>query len=188
MRSLRQIRIESGQRQVDLIEATGLEKTTVWRYEQGRTSIFNDGARAIFGALGLKTDEAIVAAVAGAPRARLLGDVGAGAEVFPLDEDGDRLVAPPGMAAPVAVRVTGSSMTPAYQPGDILFAEEAAQVAHDVVNRDCILQTADGKRLVKRVHRGSAPGLFRLFSYETQDLTDDVELLWAAPVRWVQRG
>jgi transcriptional regulator with XRE-family HTH domain len=169
-----------------LAAAAGLSAPQVSRYETGATSPFAKGIHQLAAALNLPDPGALVGQRPS--EARLLGEVGAGAEVFPLDEDGDRFPAPPGLEAPVAVRVTGTSMNPAYRAGDILYAEEVAKVCKDVVGQDCILQCEDGRRLVKRVLRGGEPGTFRLFSYETGDLSDDVRLLWAAPVRWVQRG
>lgn len=180
------LREQRGFTQEELASAADVSTATVSRYESGAISPFADRFRRIAETLEVSSPTALCAPAP--PEARLLGEVGAGAEVFPLDEDGHRFPAPPGMDTPVAVRVTGTSMVPAYREGDLLFAEEASLVGKDVVGRDCILQTGDGRRLVKRVHRGSGAGWFRLFSYETQDFSDDLRLAWASPIRWIQRA
>lgn len=123
-----------------------------------------------------------------ASTARMIGYVGAGAVVHSDEDDGERIPAPPDMDEPCALRVTGTSMMPAYRPGDILFCEERATNSSDILNHDCVVETLDGRRLVKKVLPGGAPDSVRLFSYETQEAEPDVRLRSAAIVRWVQRA
>lgn len=164
----------------------GVDRATVWRYEKGRTSLFNDSAHKFAAALGVDNPAEFLETSAPRP-CQVMGEVGAGAQVFHQDDGREYVPSPADMEAPMAVRVRGTSMMPVYREGDLLFAEQRKHVANDVVGQDCIVQVADGPCLVKRVHRGSGSGLFRLFSYETQELTDDLRLTWAAPVRWVRR-
>lgn len=186
MRTIRQLRKDRGVKQVAVIQASGLDKSTVYRHERGEIALFNDGARAIFAAFGLHTDDQIIAALATA-EARLVGEVGAGAVVYPLDDTEERIPAPTGMDDPIAVRVTGTSMMPAYRPGDILFCETVPVTRSHIYNEDCVVETMDGQRLVKKVMQGGAPNTVRLYSYETMEAGPDVHLRSAAVVRWVQR-
>lgn len=186
MRTIRQLREDRKVKQVAVIQATGLDKSTVYRHERGEIALFSDGARSIFSALGLDTDDAIVAALASA-EASLVGEVGAGAVVYPFDDGDEMIPAPTGMDHPIAVRVTGTSMMPAFRPGDVLFCEQKPVTGSHIVNEDCVVETEDGQRLVKKVLRGGEPGTFRLYSYETMDHGEDVRLRTAAVVRWIQR-
>lgn len=136
--------------------------------------------------LGLRSPEELV--IEPPPRAHLAGYVGAGAEVTPLDDDNDWIDAPPGMVDPIALQVRGRSMLPVYRPDDILFAERRTDVRPDVFGMDCFVKVTGGPRLVKRVHAGSGRGLVRLYSYDTQDESDDLALDWASAITWVSRA
>lgn len=172
--------------QQDLADRLGIDKSTVWRYESGSLDLFQKAAFDLARALGVKVPERLLQS---SPEpVRLIGNVGAGAVVLPLDDETIWIEGPPGLIDPLAVEVLGRSMLPVYRPHDVLFAERRNQAADDVIGEDCIVQVADGPRLVKRVHRGLGRGLFRLYSYDTQDETDDLALDWAAPIRWISRA
>lgn len=185
--AIRRLRNSRGLTQQGLADRIKRDKSTVWRYEAGRTPIFNDGALEVFQALGLTTQDEILRALSSA-EAPMIGAVGAGARIFPAEDDAETIPSPPGLDQPIAVRVSGTSMMPAYRPGDILFCENRPVTSQDIMNRDCIVETMDGRRLVKKVLPGGAPGTVRLFSYETQEAEPDVQLRTASVVRWVQRA
>lgn len=132
------------------------------------------------------------APLAGAP---LVGYVGAGAEVFPIDDhslgDGLEIVETPlATGRPmVAVRVRGQSMMPTYFDGDILFFSRDYDFIQDVcIYNVCIVKVHDGPTLVKQILPGSLPGRFTLISFNDQP-RENVEIEWAAPVDFVdQRG
>ena len=169
----------------ELADRLEVDRSTVFRYEKGDTAkLFQKNAHRLAEVLGVESPEALLAS--GPDQVQLVGNVGAGAEVFPIDEENEWLEAPPGIVDPLAVRVVGRSMLPVYRPGDILFAERRERAADDVVGRDCIVQVSNGPRLVKRVQAG-ASGMFRLYSYDTQDETKDLILEWASPVLWISR-
>lgn len=131
---------------------------------------------------------------AGQAEVPVAGYVGAGAEVYSIDDhakgDGIELVeAPPGESREtIAVIVRGDSMYPVYQDGDVLF-----YAAHDGVDeraclgRECVVRTVSGQTLVKRVTRGGKAHTYNLLSYNAPPM-DGVQLEWAAPVRWVRRN
>ncbi|MBS7792189.1 XRE family transcriptional regulator [Roseococcus sp. SDR] len=170
--------------QEELAAKAECSASQVSRYESGAQPIFATKFLAIMRALGV-TDPADI--LTEQTYARMCGTVGAGAVVFPLDDDGELLPAPPGMTDAVAVRVTGTSMMPAYRPGDVLFCEARPVDRKDILHEDCVVETMDGQRLVKKVLPGGAPDTVRLFSYETMDSGEDIQLRTAAVVRWVQR-
>lgn len=170
--------------QQKLADLLGVDKSTIWRYEKGITSPFNSTVHDIASALDVEPRDLVMTDT----RAPLVGNVGAGETVFPLDEDGETILAPPGLQQPVALRVTGTSMMPAYRPGDLLFCEMQAVTNHHLTGRDCVVETEDGRRLVKKVLAGGQKGTVSLLSYETNDVEQDVRLRSAAVVQWVKRG
>ena len=181
---IKALRTAAGWTQQELADRLDVDKATVWRYESNTMSLLPKIAFELARVLGLKSPEELLDS---SPMpVHLIGEVGAGAQVFPLDDANEWLASPPDMVDPTAVRVVGRSMMPVYRPGDVLFAERRSNVTNDVVGQDCIVQVRDGARLVKRVHAG-VPGMFRLYSYDTQDETEDLRLDWASPIRWISR-
>lgn len=182
---IKALRRSAGMTQQDLADRLGVDKSTVWRYESGALDLFQKSASEIARVLGVVSPEHLLTSFP--DPVRLIGNVGAGAEVIPLDDETIWIDAPPGLHEPMAVEVVGRSMMPVYRPRDVLFAERRDRAADDVIGQDCIVQVTDGRRLVKRVQRGHIKGMYRLYSYDTQDETDDLALDWAAPVRWISR-
>jgi phage repressor protein C with HTH and peptisase S24 domain len=125
----------------------------------------------------------------------LVGYVGAGSQVLALDDHHkgaglEEVEAPPGGAtrSTVAVRVRGESMMPAYMDGDLLYYDqkEDGDFTH-LIGRECVVALADGRVFVKRIHRGSQPGRWMLVSHNGSPI-EDVEITWAARVKWVLKA
>lgn len=121
--------------------------------------------------------------------ANLVGYVGAGARIFPFDDDYafEPIQAPPGLPSPQAAIVRGDSNEPVYRDGDILYFAGSTTAPATLIGHDCMVQITDGPRQVKQLRRGKARGFYRLYSYATDTESDDVHLDWVAPVRWVQK-
>jgi len=124
----------------------------------------------------------------------LVGYVGAGAEVFAIDDHAEggglAYVDPPPEASldMVAVEVRGWSMYPAHWPGDVLYYREHAADVESVIGDVCVVRLADGRVFVKVIEHGSQPGLHDLTSFNEPRLRDQ-RIEWAAPVEWTdQRG
>ncbi|MBR9766002.1 MAG: helix-turn-helix transcriptional regulator [Rhodobacteraceae bacterium] len=117
----------------------------------------------------------------------LVGIVGAGAEVFPIDDGGslDEIDPMPGLGPEaVAVRVVGDSMYPRYFDGDILVYDQHVSM-RDAHGQECVVALADGRRLIKVVRLRN--GVVSLESYNHQPI-EDADIEWAAPVLWVRRS
>lgn len=119
----------------------------------------------------------------------VVGYVGGGAEIYPIDDhmkgDGlEHVDAPPGAGRnAVAVVVRGDSMLPKYEDGDVLIYDDHEDPAA-LINKTCIVQLEDGRLLVKRLRRGVAPGSYTLTSYNASDI-EGVKITWAARVAFV---
>lgn len=127
------------------------------------------------------------------PRVAVVGYVGAGDEVYPIDDHTpgagiEEVEVPPGEAGEiVAVIVRGESMYPSYNDGDLIFyRRDDATPEHTFLGRECVVCLADGRILVKRVIQGSRKGRYTLVSHNAPEIVD-IAIQWAAPVRWVRR-
>jgi len=123
------------------------------------------------------------------PMAPVLGYVGAGAEIFPLDdpafrESFDEVDRPPG-APPgtVAVIARGDSMYPRYFDGEKLFYTNREQAPSELIGQECVVKLKDGRMLVKILRKGSRPRRFNLESWNAP-LIEDQDVEWAAPIKW----
>lgn len=125
-------------------------------------------------------------------RPRLVGYVGAGAEIVPFDDHekgaGMDDLDPPAskVAKCVAVQIRGDSMYPQLEDGwRLYYAGDATRVAEDCVGRLCIVKVHDGPTLVKKVWNTAKRGIYRLESFNAPP-RDDVRLDWAAPVLMIE--
>ena len=119
----------------------------------------------------------------------VVGYVGAGQEIFPLDDHAlgtglEEVEAPEGVGKDpmVAVRVRGESMHPLRDGWLLFYRRDQHGVPESCLNRLCIVKLADdGPILVKELRRGYRTGSFVLSSWNAPPL-EDVRLDWAAPV------
>jgi SOS-response transcriptional repressor LexA len=90
----------------------------------------------------------------------------------------------------VALEVVGDSMSPVYRNGDIIVGDrQDGRRIHNLIGKDCIVQTATGERYVKYLARGTKKDRFNLRSYNpvNPDI-ENAQIEWAAPVIWIKRG
>lgn len=117
-----------------------------------------------------------------------VGYVGAGAEVFPMDDGGwlDDIEPPPGIGPEaVAVKVKGDSMFPRYMEGDILIYDQHVPLSR-ADGQECIVSLPDGRKFVKLV-RSEADGHATLESWNAPPMRN-LAIEWAAVIRWVKRA
>jgi phage repressor protein C with HTH and peptisase S24 domain len=186
---LRQIRIDAGFAHAsEAARKFGWSPVTFRAHESGQNGMRPDVAKVYARAFRVSPEWLLYGQ--GGPEKKslpLVGYVGAGAEVYPIDDGGalDEIDPPPGIGpSAVAVRVKGDSMWPRYDEGDVLVYDRHAAPA-DLINSECVVKLSDGRTLVKILRNASA-GLFALESHNAPPIRD-VEIEWAAPIMWVKR-
>jgi hypothetical protein len=123
---------------------------------------------------------------------RVVGRIGAGAEILPefeqlpaggLYEDGvhEIEIALPLPSQAVAFAVEGDSMWPRYNAGDIVICDEGEHDPALIGGREAAVRTADGKRYLKTIRPGAKPGTFDLESHNAPPIRD-VAIAWASPI------
>jgi hypothetical protein len=123
----------------------------------------------------------------------VVGYIGAGAEVFAIDDHAkgagmDEVPAPQDATGhEVAVIVRGDSMYPAYSDGDVLYYDGHEDTMDKALGRECAVKLEDGRILVKMVNRGSALHQYTLTSHNAPPI-QDVRIEWAARIRWVRKA
>lgn len=119
----------------------------------------------------------------------VLGKVGAGGSVLFEEADEPELVdRPPGAVGKLmALRVTGESMLPVYRDGDIVYVNRDHDgVLPEYIGEECVVHTVEGGTFLKTLANGSQFNRFTLRSFNAGDM-ENVELIWATPVRFVMR-
>ena len=191
---LKELRDAHGLTQEQMAERLDISTGLYNGLENGKRRMNADYIEAAAEVFGIRPSSLIVDAPC--PIA-VAGRVGAGARVPLVDAyaKGDGLFH---VAAPepllrqgppkgiVAVEVEGDSMSPMYQPGDVLFYTRCTHegVPDEDVGRPCIVEDANGMVWVKQVKRGDEPGLFHLISLNPASETrHNVRIKWAARVK-----
>lgn len=129
----------------------------------------------------------------GATIVKVVGRVGAGAEILPEIEQ----LPPEGLFQieipfPVpentlAFEVSGDSMWPRYDSGDVVLCWKDGTNADEIVGWEAAVMTSDGKRYLKRVLRGSKARQFDLESFNAPVIRN-VKLTWVSKVQFVVRA
>jgi phage repressor protein C with HTH and peptisase S24 domain len=128
----------------------------------------------------------------------VVGYVGAGETVLSIDDHAKgsglyKIDAPQGEGGGVCVVVRGNSMSPRFRDGEHLgYSREDGLDLAQCFGRECVVQTKDGRQLVKIVEPGNKAGLVTLVSVNSATpIEQNVAVEWVAPVTWVklrQRG
>lgn len=153
--------------------------------ERGVRNINSERLQILADALGVAVNDLI----GSEHMAKLVGRIGAGSEIFPIDDhplygDLPEVPLPPDMDPDrtVAVEVSGDSMEPTIGNGWLLYYTRThGGVTQDELNHLCVVKREDGAMFVKKVIRGSEPGAFTLLSSNAAPLMDQ-RLEWAARV------
>lgn len=110
------------------------------------------------------------------------GMVGAGAAVEPIeDAAGDQMpdrIEWPEPEVLAALIVHGDSQVPRYMPGEVIIYDARPRAPRDLLNRMAVVQCEDGRRLIKRIRRGTRMERWSLESLNA-NLEEDVALLAA---------
>lgn len=193
---IREFRKRKGWTLDELADKVGLSKSALSRIEigpeLGGTELKAGHLPRIAAALGVSEDQLLASSADDRPTVPVKGYVGAGAQVFPIDDlpanQGLREVECPRGLDPrvtVAVQVIGDSMLPIQDQWVLFYSRGTPAAPSDVVGHLCVVKIAgDGPTLVKLVRRGYTAGRFNLISTNASPI-EDVPLEWAARVRAV---
>lgn len=126
--------------------------------------------------------------IIGAASVPLLGTIGAGGQIafFKDDHEFETVPRPPLSPGPLmALSVSGDSMLPKYEPGDIIYVRRDHDgVLPAYIGNYCAVHTTDGGTYLKILAQGSELGRYTLRSLNAADM-ENVEVVWAAPVLFI---
>ena len=118
---------------------------------------------------------------------RVVGRIGAGAEILPEFEqippegiDEVELMLPQREDA-VAFTVEGNSMYPRYNAGDVVVCGEREHDPQTITGQEAAVRTGDGKRYLKTSAAAPPPGPSIWESHNAPPIRD-VTIEWAAPI------
>lgn len=162
--------------------------TTIYSYLDGKSrSLRGDTEQKIASAFGVPVEMLFTSGQGLSREVGVWGKIGARADIFPLsDYTNDpmyEVALPPGIDPDeeyVAFEIEGFSMPPA-EPGWLVVFRKIECTPEDLINSACLVDTADGRRLFKRLRRGYRPGLYNLESWDGSPLIEDVEVVGALP-------
>jgi transcriptional regulator with XRE-family HTH domain len=187
------LRKRLGLTQPEFADRIGVSQGTVSRWEKGAAPSHQHLAE-LAKLSEMSLDEFLLGAV-GRPAVEpgqpipVVGYVGAGASVFPIDDENeatgfDTIERPPFITGDaIAVEVRGDSLIPVAEDGwKLIYTGTPELLEEDVLNRLCVVALADGRVLVKRIVRGSRPQRYHLLSTNAP-MIEDAEVLWASRVR-----
>jgi transcriptional regulator with XRE-family HTH domain len=116
---------------------------------------------------------------------RIVGRVGAGAEAHfyaDADEDYEEVPQPPNASEQtVGLEINGDSVGAFFNSWLVFYDDVRSPVTPDLMGKLCVVETLEGKVLVKKLMRGSEPNRYHLLS-QTESPIENAELLWAAEV------
>lgn len=191
---IRELRDERDLTIEEVAEKTGLSVSYVSRLENGERNLSVKNLNLFAHALDVAPQEILVAEAGRASNVvAVMGRIGAGAEIMPDDEQ----VPPEGLYEietpfplpedAIAFEVTGDSMWPRYDEGDIIICWRQGVVVEEVLGWEAAVKTASGQRFLKRVLRGSDKGTFDLESHNAPPIRG-VRLAWVAAIQSVIRS
>lgn len=184
---LRTIRDRAGWTQEELAARLGTSQHNISRWEKGRepSGPVRDQIRELATEYGLLPPEGIQRT----DLIPIIGKVGAGGLVEPAYTDerpeghsqveiDDLTVVRP----LVAFEVTGDSMLPEYENGDVIVCFESQRRSTDqYINKKAVVMTGDGKRWLKRIARGRRRGTYNLESWNALTI-ENVEIVWVGEI------
>jgi len=90
----------------------------------------------------------------------------------------------------VSIRIGTDQFEPRFQRGDIVVGTKFfGDHLDNLIGTECIVQSADGKRLIRYLTRGATTGRFNLRSFDPREPDiQNVRLAWAAPIGLIIRA
>jgi hypothetical protein len=125
------------------------------------------------------------------PKLSVVGSVGAGAAVHFYDVPLsylDEITPPTGIDEnTAAVESRDDSLGPFLNRWYVFYDDVRGPVTPDHVGQLCVVGLSDGRILIKQVQRGSAEGVYTLYSATDKPMVD-VPIEWAAHVNLIARS
>lgn len=191
---IRELREQQGLTIEDMAERTAISVSYLSRLESGARNLSVKNIERI--AAALSVDRAQILAKSGAPAnavIAVMGRIGAGAEILPEEEQ----VPPEGLYEietmfplpedAIAFEVSGESMWPRYDDGDVIVCWRQGINAEEILGWEAAVRTSTGHRYLKRVLRGAEHGTFDLESHNAAPIRG-VRIEWVAAVQSVIRS
>ena len=182
---LAELRQKKNWTQDQAASAFGLSKSGYVKLERGERRLSDGYIQIAAKVYGVTPAEIL----GGAHEIPLVGHIGAGQEIHAEFDDApfDHVEAPPGVSpkTTVAVEVRGDSMYPLLDEHDLVYYSRRDEAPERMVGRLCVVRLADGRTFVKRLRRGTAPGLYMLESLNGPPI-EDVEIEWVARIDWMK--
>lgn len=175
---------------VDGAAATGANATTYRQHENGTRGFPAKTAEGYARRFGVNVAWLLTGrgSMTSSATVRMVGRVGAGAQVHLFDRDGhpgeiEYIEAPYGFGEDAeAVEVVGDSMWPAIQEGEILVYDRLRYDPVGLVGAKVVVKLSDGRMFVKLLGKKSRDGLWTLHSFNGPPM-EDVDIEWAAEIR-----
>lgn len=173
-------------------KAAGVSESSVRWFLSGRTRSLNDATYRKLAANQNVPIAVLRGEEAGERDIPIRSYVGAGAEIVPFqgDEAVDYVTVPAGLAPLVGggYRVKGDSMVPMFHDGDVIFPEPHPAPPEKRIGSVVIADLKDGRRLVKKLIRGSKRGRYTLLSVNpAEPAFEDQIVVSVAALPWVNR-
>lgn len=180
---LRALREGAGIGQEELAADVRVTRPMISRYESGAHAMPDHVVERIAQRFGV-TPAFIRYGDVSSHMAPVIGFVGAGARVEAIEQSPSRFVeVPASWQDAAALEIKGLSCYPIYDEGDMIVVRGEQRLSEpEILGKMCVVETADGVGLVKRVRRGATPGCYDLESPNAPTL-EDVPLTSARPVR-----
>jgi transcriptional regulator with XRE-family HTH domain len=185
---LKASRKEKGFSQTALAKRVGVAQQLIGQLERGevRSSKAVYRIAKVLDVAVTDLDPEIPSQADGAPIVPVVGYVGAGAEMhfYALADSPEEFVPMPpgGTEDTVAVMVRGSSLGSFFENWLVYYDQKHEPPGPALLRQLCVVELEDGRVLVKRLRKGSEPGLYNLES-QTEGLIEDVPVIWAAKVK-----
>lgn len=191
---IHELRNDRGMTIEELAEKAGLSVSYVSRLENGERNLSVKNLNLFAHAFEVAPQDILAKAPERAPNVvGVMGRIGAGAEILPEEEQ----IPPEGLYEietpfplpydSIAFEVSGESMWPRYDDGDIIICWRQGVVVEEVLGWEAAVKTSTGQRFLKRVLQGAEKGTFDLESHNAPPIRG-VRLVWVAAIQSVIRS
>lgn len=179
---LKELRTAAGLTHDEAADAMGVSRGQYIKLERGERRLTSDYISKAAEVFSVQPGEVLTSK----KKVPIVGYVGAGSAAHYYNDgqgpyDDDAPMPENGTDDTVAVEIRGTSLGFMFDQWLVYYDEVHHPPTHDMLGRLCVVELIDGKVLVKKLVRGSAPRLYNLIS-QTEEPMIDQEVVWAAKV------